>query len=195
MDFRLETQAQDYARVLRAIGQDLAELLPELLEIEAVGQDYIARGTGKPTRTEEVADNNEGGLRKTWNRLVGRTQEAEPTAAAPPSTIQFELEYSPADIDRIDEAGIAHRRNTASLPDIYGLAERLRTIGRIVNSHKGQFIRLTKNTNSVAFQYRDDQGQVRSEEYSTFALYKIQQAYYGERGTFKPADIWRGFDR
>jgi hypothetical protein len=194
MEIKFQTQNLDYARALRAIGQDLARLLPVSLEIEVIGQDFIARGQGMAERFEETDDVNEGALRKTWNKLLRRTPE--PEAARPErSSVPFERGYSPEEINRLDEIGISRRRGMSKNPDTYTLGERLRAIGRIVNSKGGQLVKLTTDVHAVTFQYRDEKGEIHSEEYSTFDLYKIQQEYYAERGTFKPKDPWRGFDR
>jgi hypothetical protein len=109
--------------------------------------------------------------------------------------LPFERNYTPDDVNRLDEAGVARRRGPGKPPEISGLAEKLRTIGRIVDAKCGRLTKVIDDIDSVTVEYRDEQGDLHSEKYSMLALYKIQQSYYGERGTIEPVDLWRGFDR
>ncbi len=109
--------------------------------------------------------------------------------------VPFERKYTPDDVNRLDKEGRAHRRDPAKPPDITGLAEKLRTIGRIVDVKCGRLAKLIDDMDGVTVEYCDEQGNFHSDKYSMLALYKIQQSYYGERGTLKPVDLWRGFDR
>ena len=43
MKIKLQDEVQDYAKALRAIGQDLAKLVPHSLELEVVDNDFIVR--------------------------------------------------------------------------------------------------------------------------------------------------------
>ncbi len=67
-------------------------------------------------------------------------------------------------------------------------------IGRIVEAKSGRLSKVIDDMDSVTVEYYDEQGEFHSEKYSMLALYKIQQDYYGQRGSFKPVDLWRGFD-
>jgi len=166
----------------------------EYLEIEPNEADYIARGKGRAEAIRAVALYQTGVLGTIWNKLPRR--KSEPELVQPPSSIvAFERAYTVADIDQLDQKSAANRRSTTGLPDIYSLAERLRTIGRIINSRGGQFIKLTMDMNAVKFEYRDRENKVCLAEYSNFTLYKLQQEYYSGRSAPESTDPWKGINR
>lgn len=190
MKVKFLSEVHDYARALRAIGQDLASLAPRSLELEVVENDFIVRGQGRGTQSQ-LAENANPGL---WQRFQNGFVHSASHQPAPLS-YPFERTYTPTDVTRLDEAGIAHRRGPGKPPDISGLAERLRLIGRIVSAKCGRLTKVIDDMESVTVEYRDEQGEFHCEKYSLLALYKLQQDYYGQRGTFEPVDVWHGFDR
>jgi len=192
--FSLSADSEFYARALRAIGQDLADLSPEKLEIEIVGDDFVARGHGRDNRLG-ARDTDVNPLTKIWKKLVHNNRMANP-GQSKSLIVPFVCTYTLADIDRLDEVGTGHRdsRNKVAA-DLYSLGERLRTIGRIVDANQGKLTKLFKDGNSVTFHYQDQDGQTHREELSNLALYQIQKQYYSQRGTYKPKDVWDGLDR
>jgi hypothetical protein len=190
MKIRLQTEVLDYARALRAIGQDLAKLMPHSLELEVVDNDFIVHGQGSAARSRVAGDANPG----VWQGLQNKVGHRGPQQSAA-CFFPFECKYTPDEVNRLDEVGIARRRGPTKPPDISGLAEKLRMIGRIVGAKSGRLAKVIDDMDSVTVVYYDEQGKVQSEKYSMLALYKIQQNYYGKRGTFDPMDPWRGFDR
>jgi hypothetical protein len=183
---------QFYARALRAIGQDLSSLFPQSLEItlrginfEVVGR-YVPRDAG-----EKGAQRDTHLLDKLRNKFT-----RDPSAVAPMDTpmgpIPFNRTYTPADIDGLDEIGSNQRHGPNSAPDIYSLGEMLRMVGRIVDSNGKRLHKLSRDSYGVSFEYEDGAGEVHKGELSSLQLYKLQQQYYGERGTFVPIDKWEG---
>ncbi len=152
MDFKAPTELQftreKYARALRAIGQDLADLYPDRLEIETDGDNFIARD-----RTRALIRQQSNGklkrLRKLWHRL----SEPDPEA----TNCEFERTYTPQAIDRLDEIGTLRRSGTSAKPDLYSIAEKLRMVGRIVDDKRAEFLKLCQDDQSVTFHYRDKQ--------------------------------------
>jgi hypothetical protein len=190
MAIKLQSEVHDYGRALRAIGQDLAKLVPNSLEVEVVENDFIVRGQGRVAHSQ-LAESDNPGL---WRTLQDRIAHRAPHQPAP-SFVPFERKYTPDDVNRLDEAGRARRRGPSKPPDISGLAEKLRTVGRIVDAKCGRLTKLIDDMESVTVEYCDEQGKFYSEKYSMLALYKIQESYYGERRTLDPVDPWRdGFD-
>ena len=194
LNLRIESKTENSARSLRVIGQCLAPLFPEYLETELNEADYIARGKRRAEAIRAVALYQTGVLGTIWNKLARHKSEPEPVQP-PSSIVAFERAYTVADIDQLDQTSAANRRSTAGLPDIYSLAERLRTIGRIIDSRGGQFIKLTMDMNAVKFEYRDRENKVCLAEYSNFTLYKLQQEYYSGRSAPESTDPWKGINR
>ncbi len=63
MKMKLKSEVHDYARALRAIGQDLAKLVPHSLELEVVDNDFIVRGQGNAAQSHQ---------RRTPTRVSGK---------------------------------------------------------------------------------------------------------------------------
>jgi hypothetical protein len=193
LDLKLQAKTEKFARSLRAIGQSLAALYPEYLEIELNGDNYIARGKGKAEATQAGTTCQTGVLGTMWNKVA--RQNLKSGAVQPPSvSVAFEHAFTVADIDQLDQTNAAHRRSESGTPDIYSLAERLRTAGRIVDSHGGELIKLIMDLDAIKFEYRDRENKVCLAEYSNFALYKLQQEYYSGRSDPESSDPWKGLD-
>ena len=181
-------ELHNYARALRAIGQDLTELHPEELEIQVTGSEFMASGVGVTQPTQEQAKHGST-VQTAWNRLTGKeTSHGGPVASLQPQ--RFTRKYTLDDINRIDVNHLPARANPNGKPDIYSLGERLRTIGRIIDNCHGTLIRIIKEHNSVKFEYRGKDGIDHKEEFTNLALYKYQQRYYAERGTHTFVDPW-----
>ena len=181
-------ESNNYERTLRVIGQDLNELYPEELEIKVTGAEFITSGVGL-TQSLHEQTKRASTVQTAWNRLMGK--ESKPGLSGVPRPRQrFTRKYTLDDINRLDEKGLPTRVNKEGTPDIYNLGERLRTVGRIVDSCGGTLIRVVKDSNSMKFEYRDKDGSDHKEEYTNLALYKDQQRYYAERGKYAFIDPW-----
>ena len=198
-------QAQGYyARALRAIGQDLLNLYPEDVEIETHGKDFVARGHCARKRIEgERPKAERPGVKSFYDKYLNRDlhtlfpkSEAEviPEANADPQAeiIEFSRTYSPDDIDRLDEAGLKHKTGMNRLPDARSLGESLRTVGRLIDVNKCQLTLLKKEQDHVEVEYLDANDQRQNKKLTLLELYKLQQRYYANRGSFSPTDLWKG---
>ena len=74
------------------------------------------------------------------------------------ATVEFTNTYSPEDIDRIDEIGMARRFAAGKMPDIRSLGEMLRTIGRLVDGQEGQLRKISKEARRIVFEYTAPDG-------------------------------------
>jgi hypothetical protein len=57
LTLKLSANSEEYARALRVIGQELADLFPERVEIEIVGSRFVVSGelaTNPNVRSETV---------------------------------------------------------------------------------------------------------------------------------------------
>jgi hypothetical protein len=185
---KLQLLREQYAHALRAIGQDLSDLFPECLEIEMTGENFVARGLSRPGIP--ASKNNDE-----WRAVrTIREKSSQPSPEAQASRSPFVRTYTPDAINKLDAKGRARRATSAQRPDLDSLAERLRMIGRIVDEKNAELVKLCHDTNSVTFQYRDRQGEIHSEEYSTLTLHKLQQQYDSGR-CFRPQDPSRATGR
>ena len=187
--------SEGYARSLRAIGQDLAGLFPENLEIEVVDNTYVARCQGRsPNPFEATKGLKMSPLKKMFRSLRVKSSGDDPVLTESP-TVPVARTYTPADIERIYGLQIFGRTHRGGIPDLHSLAERLRTIGKIVHSKSGQLLKILSHKDSMRFQYCDSNGKVHTEELSHLALYRLQQEYFSQRETNQEKDVWEEADR
>jgi hypothetical protein len=187
-----KSSSEGCARALRAIGQDLARLLPENLEISVAGEDYVvrceARRNSIQSKTRKINT-----FQKLLKKIVHKKSKAVRQSLS--DLVPIRRTYKPEDIDRIYGVQIVDRGRVGRSPDLHSLGERLRMVGRIVQSKHGQLIKLVNKKNSVAFEYSDDHGNIHSEEVSYFALYRLQQQSLAQRRSPKDKDVWDEHDR
>jgi hypothetical protein len=201
MEFKLkgvtEAQAPDkvqfHARALRAIGQDLSDLFPESLEITLHGNNFLVNGRYVPRSADGKGSQKSIDLLDKLRQKFLREQPIAPARERATEPVNFNRTYTPADIDRIDESGAGRRSNTENVPDIYSLGEILRMVGRIVDSGGGRLVELSRDKYGVTFESEDSNGRLQKSEFSSLQLYKLQQQYHAERGTYIPIHKWDGW--
>jgi hypothetical protein len=189
---KLSTDSEVYARALRAIGQDLADLFPELLEVEVTGDRFAVRCQARDKGQYSGRSGATTPATKGWKNLLCRKGVADPVGAS--SLVPFARSYTAEDINRLEEGGALHRRSSEDKPDLYSLSERLRMIGRIIDANGGKLIKLSKDRNTVTFDYQDKSGETHRQELSNLSLYKLQQQYYSQR-SLALKDPWSWADR
>jgi hypothetical protein len=182
--------AIDYARALRAIGQDLSELFPKVLIIDTDGRNFEVRGESHANPFHQI---REPGLKRLWNKLFGKKAKIEATASDSAGAT-FTRAYTAADIDRLDQLYSANRSGLKKRPDNYSLAERLRTLGGIVNSRKGRLKQLRKNADQFFVDYWDQDDKLRTAKLTTVILYRNQQVIDPQKNPPAPKELWEGYD-
>lgn len=178
----------DYSRALRAIGQDLTDLFPKILEVEFDGANFIARGQSHPNPFQHYMKST---YKDIWRKLVGTKVAAEPIAVEA-AVLSFERTYAPADIDRLDKLYGTNRTGHVGRPDSYSLAERLRVMGATVNSRKGRLKCLRKNADNLFVEYWGQNGEVRTAKLTTVIMYRNPQDQFSHSAT--PKQLWEGYD-
>ena len=180
----------DYARALRAIGQDLTDLFPKLLEINTDGVNFEARGQSHTNPFHRVRERR---FNKIWNKLFIKDAEAE--SIRPELTTEvFTRTYSPDDLERLDQHYSSNRSGQQKKPDNYSLAERLRTMGGIVNARQGRLKQLRKNADRLFADYWDQDGKIQTAKLTTVILYRNQQSHDSQSNKALPKELWEGYD-
>jgi hypothetical protein len=184
------TSPGTYARALRAIGQNLADLFPETLEIELHGEIFAVRGQCAKDRLDaKLPKPQKKGLKDFCADMLARDVSTL-TRQAKSATVEFRHTYSPEDINRIDVIGMSRRFSTGKIPDIRSLGEMLRTIGRLVDGQDGQLVKIFKDAHRIVFEFTGNDGKSRNELLNIPDLYKLQKRFYEKRGTPVGLDPW-----
>jgi hypothetical protein len=177
------TEPNEYAQLLRAIGQALEILQFGSFTMELTGGDFLVRGTAATSAEQAEA-------RAIRERLIRFVWQALPGEKAPDAEIEFamstwpaalDLRYTPRDMDRLDQQGKAKRQHVAGVPDVAGLSQLLRTIGAYVAQKRARLVKITRNGDSLAIEY-DTVGNGRwHETVSAASLYEFWAQLYLQR--------------
>ena len=179
-----------YARALRAIGQDLADLFPQTVEIQLYGDKFLARIQCSKERFDAKQPKPQRkGLKDFCADMLARDVSTL-TRQAKSATIQFDRSYAPEDINQLDEIGMSRRFGVGRIPDIRSLGEMLRTIGRLVDGQQGKLVKISKDARRIVFEYSDGAGKSHNEIMSNMDLYKLQKSFYEKRGAPVGLDPW-----
>ncbi len=190
--FRILTSTSPgtYARALRAIGQDLADLFPETVEIELRGEVFFVGGRCAKSRLDAREPKPQRKSLKEFCADMLSRDVTSLTQKSQSATIEFNQRYAPEDINRIDEIGMSRRFTVGKIPDIRSLGEMLRTIGRLVDGQQGQLVKISKDAHRFVFEFSGSDGQSHSELMSVPDLYKLQKRFYENRGELVGMDPW-----
>jgi hypothetical protein len=175
----------DYARALRAIGQDLSALFPKTIEIDTDGVAFKARGRSHANPFHQIRP---PALKRLWSKLFGKERAADTADDGQ----AFARNYSWEDIERLDQLYSAHRSGHSKRPDNYSLPERLRMMGAIVNTRKGRLKQLRKDRDRLTVDYWDTQGTLQSAKLTTVILYRNQHIDLATGDA--PKELWEGYD-
>jgi hypothetical protein len=143
-----------YGWALHAIGQDLAELRAETFEIRTDEMIFVVRCHSRiqPNRLKRLRWTRSSRFRHAHARTV-----ADRLAR---SQLQFVRRYTLDDLRRLETLGFSGTSGFPSEhPAPYGLAERLKAIGMIVDSNSGRLLNAQKNINNLTFEYEDATGE------------------------------------
>ena len=180
--------AANYGRILRVIGQDLAGFFPRTLEITTDGVIFETKGECHPNPFEAV---KESFRNRIWRRVARKSSAPTPEEGQP--SAYFARTYDADEIERLDRLYSASRGDGSHRADAYSLAERLRTMGAIVDKKNGSLKRLHKEADRLSIEYWDAQGQLQSAKLTTVIFYRNQR-HVDPRRQSAPTELWEGYD-
>jgi hypothetical protein len=179
-----------FAKALRVIGQDLAELIPQQLEVYYENRVFEVRVRCDRKRAEKKSPPTEKSPLKNAFHKIATYRLDKPSETDEMAV--FEHRYDSDEIGRLDRVAIHRRNQTGKVPDINNLGEALRTIGRVIDAQGGQLIRIIKDSRRVTFDYTDKTGASQKAEMTRSELFKVQQSYYQKRSGRGSVDPWKG---
>lgn len=179
------TESNEYAQLLRAIGQALEVLQFGSFAMEFTGQDLFVRGSAATsTEQEEARAMRQKLIKFVWEALPGeRAPEAEIDFAMSTWPAKLDLRYTTKDMDRLEQEGKAKRQTITGVPDVTSLSQLLRTIGAYVEEKKARLVKITRSGESLAIQYETIGGETIEETVSAASLYEFWVKLYLQRSS------------
>ncbi|HXV78430.1 MAG TPA: hypothetical protein VEG60_00990 [Candidatus Binatia bacterium] len=177
------TVPDEYAQLLRAIGQALEVLRFGSFTMELSGEDFLVRGSAvTSTEQEEAREIRERIIKFVWEALPGeKATQAEIESAMSIWPAQLVLRYTPKDMDRLEQEGKAKRQSAAGVPDVASLSQLLRTIGAYVKKKRARLVKIARSGDSLAIRYDTAEGERREENVSAGSLYEFWAQLYLRR--------------
>src|SRR5690242_3554134 len=173
----------DYARHLRAIGQDLENLHLSTFNLEYVGDAYLVW-----VRSDSEADANpvfrisKNRLQKLWrNKMPMRPIGHEEPDHRPQSESGRRLRYSVYELDRIEREQRARRRQQSGSADGHRLSQLLRTVGDLVNQRGERLLGIAWQELSVSVVVETPRGRKEIDVYRPDNLYDLWVRMYLKR--------------
>jgi hypothetical protein len=182
MDARISPA--NFARHLRAIGQDLENLHLSAFNLEYTGDAYLVW-----LRAEEQGEANnplfrisKNRLQKLWrNKTPPRPLGQEEPYRIGGSQMGKRLRYSVQELDRIESEQRARRRKQSGRADGHCLSQLLRTIGDLVGQRGEQLLGIAWQELSVGVVVQTALGRKELEIYRPDNLYDLWVRMYLKR--------------
>jgi hypothetical protein len=177
------TPLDEYAQLLRAIGQALEVLEFGSFTMELSDGHFVVRGNAATsTEQKEARAIRERIIRFVWEDLPGeRAPEEDIEFAMSTWPARLNLRYTAKDADRLEEEGKANRQSAVGMPDVVSLSQLLRTIGAYVDRKNARLVRISRSGQSLAIQYETVNGEERQETVSAGSLYEFWAQLYLQR--------------
>ncbi|HEY7217885.1 MAG TPA: hypothetical protein VH985_05780 [Candidatus Binatia bacterium] len=171
-----------YAQPLRAIGQALEALNLKSFELEPLGEGFYVRGILVNAHPELSGDRvTAEKLKAIWGTFSGGKERVPQGATIAPVLSPIELQYTPKDVDRLEEQGRARRVDPHRTPDAASLSQIMRSIGAYLTQKPARMLRLSRDQDSLSIEYRTTLGSVLRETLAVGELYDIWVRMYLQR--------------
>lgn len=182
----------DYARHLRAIGQDLENLRLTRFNLECTGNLYLVwprpDSIDTQPRSSILANRR---LRKLWqHRSEPRSQGREEYITVNPLHPLKRYRYTRHEIENIEKTG-QERRCQSAMTDGHSLSQLLRTIGGLVSQRNQKLLGISWQELSVSVVFESDRGQREIDVFRLDHLYDLWVRMYLRRNNRALSDFPR----
>ena len=174
----------DYARHLRAIGQDLEALQFSHFNLEFTGDAYLVwiKSGDTPDNSRPLLRISKNRLQKLWrNRTPPRTAGHEEPYPISPTQTGRRLRYSVQELDRIEKEQRARRRQQSGTADGHSLSQLLRTLGDLVGRRSDRLLGIAWQELSIGLVIETAQGRKEVEIFRPDNLYDLWVRMYLKR--------------
>jgi hypothetical protein len=173
----------DYARHLRAIGQDLENLHLSTFNLEYVGDAYLVW-----VRADNERDSNpvfrisKNRLQKLWrNKMPPRPAGHEERDDRSQSEPGKRLRYSVQELDRIEREQRARRQQQSGNTDGHRLSQLLRTVGDLVSERGERLLGIAWQELSISVVVETSNGRKEIDVFRPDNLYDLWVRMYLKR--------------
>jgi hypothetical protein len=182
----------DYARHLRAIGQDLENLRLTRFNLECVGNVYLVwpRPDSIDTQSRSSILTNRR-LRKLWqNRSAPRSQGRKEYITVNPLHHIKRYRYTSHEIETIEKAG-QRRRCLSTMTDGHSQSQLLRTVGGLLSQRNQKLLGIAWQELSVSVVFESDRGRREIDVFRLDHLYDLWVRMYLRRNNRALSDFPR----
>jgi hypothetical protein len=181
-DMESKISPADYARHLRAIGQELEALHFSHFNLELTGDAYVV--WVKPGDRTEINNPllriSKSRLQKLWRHRTPHRAIGHEESYAVPQTGK-RLRYSVQELDRIEREQRARRQEQSGTADGHSLSQLLRTLGDLVGRKSERLLGITWQELSVGVVVETQQGRREIDVFRPDNLYDLWVRMYLKR--------------
>ncbi len=173
----------DYARHLRAIGQDLEGLTFNNFNLEFTGDAYLVwvKSVDRSESGKPLLRISKNRLQKLWrNRTPPRTIGHEESYVSPTEDGR-RLRYSVQELDRIEREQRTRRRRQSGNADGHSVSQLLRTLGDLVSQRNERLLGIAWQELSIGVVVETPQGRKEIEVFRPDNLYDLWVRMYLKR--------------
>jgi hypothetical protein len=167
-----------YEHILRAIGQGLESVSLEAFDLEVAGDTFSIRGIPTQKESEKSPVTKLQAFKKAFldicNTSKTPVQSATPAEKVSGSSRLLRLEFTQAEIDRLEREGQALRSDWERSPLSHSLPQVLRTVGWYVDHKKCQLHKISKTGETLSVSYT---GSLATQKLETLTLVQINDMW------------------
>ena len=183
-DMESKISPADYARHLRAIGQDLEARHFSRFNLELTGDAYLVwvKSDDQTETTNPLFRVSKSRLQKLWHQKTPpRTMGHEESYPVSPSQTGKRLRYSVQELDRIEREQRVRRRRRTGNADGHCLSQLLRTLGDLVGGKSERLLGIAWQELSVGVVVETAQGRKEIDVFRPDNLYDLWVRMYLKR--------------
>ena len=174
-----------YEHILRAIGQGLESLSLESFDLEVVEDTFSVRGIPTQKESEKLPVTKLRAFKKAFLGICSKSKtpkgSATPVVSVPGSSRLLRLQFTQADIDKLERDGQALRSDWERSPLSHSLPQVLRTVGWYIDQKKGQIHKISKTDDILSVSYTGLLGTQKFETLTLVQIYDMWVHLYKQR--------------
>lgn len=183
-DMETKISPADYARHLRAIGQDLERLRFSQFNLEFTGDAYLVwvKSANKVEREQALLRVGRNRLQKLWRHRTPPPMLG-PEESFPSSSSQTgkRLRYSVQELERIEKQRRARRRPDSPNADGHSLSQLLRTLGDLLGQRSQRLLGIAWQDMAIGVVLQTPEGRKEIELFRPDNLYDLWVRMYLRR--------------